>query len=129
MTDGPANRSRTIGIRILRLLLCATFLVVGVAKLSGSLETVAFFAAVGWGQWFRYFTGALDTLGAGLLLVPRWTCFGAMALVCTIGLASVLVLTRLHQNPLVPLILTSLSATLAWLTRPNRTDAGSSSSS
>jgi len=68
-----------------------------------------------------YFTGLLDIAGALLLLVPRWTCYGALVLACTIGRATVLnVLFSLHQNPLVPLMLTLLAATLAWLTRPRR---------
>ncbi len=118
-----------VAIGILRVLLVLAFFAVGAAKLTASLGTVGWFSQLGWGQWFRYLTGLLDIAGAVLLFVPRWICLGALVLACTIGTATVLnVLFPLHQNPLVPLVLTLLSATLAWLTRPHqgelRGDAG-----
>jgi putative oxidoreductase len=96
-------------------------LMIGAAKLTASLGTVGWFAQLGWGQWFRYLTGLLDVIGALLLFVPRWTCYGALVLACTIGTATVLTIAlALHQNPAVPLVLTLLAAILAWLTRPRR---------
>ncbi len=122
MTDAAPRKSR-IAIGVLRALLAVAFLAIGGAKLTGSLGTVGSFAQLGWGQWFRYLTGLLDIAGALLLFAPAWTCYGALLLACTIGTATVLsVLLPLHQNPLVPLVLTSLAATLAWLTRRRRPD-------
>ena len=63
-----------------------------------------------WGQWFRYVTALLDVIGALRLFVPRWTRYGALLLVCTIGLATLLSVVRLYQNRAVPLILTLLAA-------------------
>jgi uncharacterized membrane protein YphA (DoxX/SURF4 family) len=108
---------RRIAIWVLRVLLGLAFLTIGVAKLTGTLNTVKTFEAFGWGQWFRYLTGLLDLAGALLVLVPRWTFYGALLLSCTIGLATVLSLTRpIDFWP--ALSLTLLAATLAWLTRP-----------
>ncbi len=116
-----ASGKRRIAVGVLRVLLIVAFLTIGAAKLTASLGTVGWFAQLGWGQWFRYVTGLLDIAGALLLFVPRWTYYGALVLACTIGTATVLnVLFPLHQNPLVPLVLTLLAATLVWLTRPRR---------
>jgi len=118
MTE-TASRRRLIAIWILRALLGLAFLAIGTAKLTGSLHTVQTFTAFGWGQWFRYLTGILDLTGALLVFVPRWTCYGALLLTCTVGLATVLSLKR--PPDLWPaLSLTLLAATLAWLTRPRR---------
>ena len=111
------GRKCRIAIWVLRVLLGLAFLTIGVAKLTGTLHTVQTFEAFGWGQWFRYLTGLLDLAGALLVLVPRWTFYGALLLSCTIGLAAVLSLRRpIDFWP--ALSLTLLAATLAWQTRP-----------
>jgi putative oxidoreductase len=111
------GRKRRIAIYVLRVLLGLAFLTIGVAKLTGTLYTVETFEAFGWGQWFRYLTGLLDLAGALLVFVPRWTFYGALLLTCTVGLATVLSLTR-PTDFWPALSLTLLAATLAWLTRP-----------
>jgi hypothetical protein len=105
-----------------------TFLTVGIAKLTGTGNTVEYFAAIGWGQWFRFATAVCDLAGATLLFVPRWTCYGAMLLTATVGMATLISITRLQGDPAwggsemvaVPFVLTGLAALLAWLTRPGR---------
>ena len=92
------------------------------------MGTVEFFAAIGWGQWFRYVGGLLDLAGVILLFVPRWTRYGAIVLACTVGLGTVLSFTLWRNDPttwswvivLVPLVLTLLAIGLVWLTRPQR---------
>lgn len=111
---------RLWAVWVLRVALGLAFLALGAAKLTGAAQTVELFAAIGWGQWFRYLTGALDVAGAVVLFVPRWTCYGAVLLACTVGSAAMFCVLQLHQNPAVPLALTLLAATLAWLTRPRR---------
>lgn len=77
------------------------------------------FANIGWGQWFRYFTGGLDLLGAVLVLLPRSAFYGALLLMCTVGFAVVLTVAgRIHDSLVPPLALTVLAATVGWLTRP-----------
>ncbi len=80
-----ASKGRTIAIWVLRVVLGLTLLAIGAAKLTGAAQTVQLFAAIGWGQWFRDLTGLLDVAGAVLLFVPRWTCYGAVLLACTVG--------------------------------------------
>jgi putative oxidoreductase len=85
------------------------------------MGTIPFFDAVGSGQWFRYVSGALDTAGALLIFVPRWTSLGALIITCTVGLGTFLCLTKALYNPIFPLVMTLLAATLvglAWQPKP-----------
>jgi putative oxidoreductase len=76
MTEIARNR-HTIATSVFRLALGLGFLAIGAAKLTGSLQTVETFAAIGWGQWFRYVMGLLDIIGALALLVPQWLVWSA----------------------------------------------------
>lgn len=44
---------------------------------------VEVFATIGYGDWLRYVTGALQIAGAALLLIPRTALIGAMMLALT----------------------------------------------
>lgn len=77
MTETAGTR-RMIAISVFRLALGLGFLAIGAAKLTGSLNTVETFAAIGWGQWLRYMMGLLDIIGALLLLVPQWVVWAAV---------------------------------------------------
>jgi putative oxidoreductase len=46
-------------------------------------EWVRVFAAIGLGEWFRYFTGAMQIVGGVLFLIPRTATLGALLLACT----------------------------------------------
>lgn len=126
-TSTSAKR-QTVVARVLRVILGLAFLLIGVTKLTGTVHTVDYFGAIGWGQWFRYLTGALDVAGAALLFMPRYAFYGALVLISSVGTATVLSVTVLRGNPfwgglgmvLQPLLLTSLTVALAWLTCPPR---------
>jgi putative oxidoreductase len=121
MTSQTTGKARLIITWILRVLLGVTFLGIGIEKLTGTMGTIPFFDAVGWGQWFRYASGALDTAGALLIFVPRWTSLGALIITCTVGLGTFLCLTKALYNPIFPLVMTLLAATLvglAWQPKP-----------
>jgi putative oxidoreductase len=128
MTTEASGKGRTIAVWALRVVLGLVFLAVGTTKLTGTGNTIEYFTAIGWGQWFRYLTGVLDIAGSVLLFVPRWTCYGAIVLACSVGTGTLISLTVLRGNPTwggpemvaVPLVLTLLAAALAWLTRPRR---------
>jgi putative oxidoreductase len=83
-----ASKERTIPLWMFRVLRGLLFLAIGATKLTGTWDTVAYFATIGWGQWFRYLTGLLDVTGAALLFVPRWTFYGALILTCTVATAT-----------------------------------------
>lgn len=108
---------------IFRAVIGLIFLVIGVEKLTGTMGTIPFFDAIGWGQWLRYASGAVDTVGALLVFVPRFTSLGAFMITCSVGLGTFLCYTKGVFNPAFPLVMTLLAATLVWLgwrSRPAR---------
>ncbi len=115
MNSNTTRKVRLIITWFLRVLLGLTFLGIGIEKLTGTMGTIPFFAAIGWGQWFRYASGALDTAGALLIFMPRWTSYGALIITGTVGLGTILCFTMALYNPIFPLAMTLLAATLAWL--------------
>jgi len=118
MPPQPTGKPRQILTWILRVLLGVVFLGIGIEKLTGTMGTIPFFAAIGWGQWFRYASGAADTAGALLIFVPRWTSYGAIIITCTVGLGTYLCFTLPLYSPIFPLVMTMLAATLAGLAWP-----------
>ena len=80
MTDvaSAAPRTQTIATWALRAALAALFLFAAVMKLMGQPMMVQEFDAVGLGQWFRYFTGALELVGGIALLIPSLSVLGAL---------------------------------------------------
>src|SRR3979490_3056801 len=69
----PTSRSKVIGLWVLKIVFALAFIAAGGAKIYGPPAMVAEFDAVGLGQWFRYFTAALEIIGAILLLTPHAT--------------------------------------------------------
>ena len=55
----------------------------GLAKLAGAEMMVQTFDAVGFGQWFRYVTGAIEVGSAIALWIPGLQAYAAGLLVCT----------------------------------------------
>ncbi len=99
-----------------RLLLGLFFVADGVIKLTGISKTVQLFERIGWGQWFRYFTGAVVLVGGVVMLLRlRWTFAGAVACACTVGTGALLYGFKLHRDPTLPTVLTALTAGLAVL--------------
>ncbi|MBV8977170.1 MAG: DoxX family protein [Alphaproteobacteria bacterium] len=78
-------RAKQVAIWILRGLLAAVFVAAGTMKLIGVPRMVQEFGLIGFGQWFRFFTAAIEILGATLLFAPAARLWGALILlgVCT----------------------------------------------
>ena len=64
----------------LRILLSIAFLGAGGSKLVGVDMMVMTFDQIGWGQGFRYLTGAIEVIGVVLLWLPRRQVIGAAVL-------------------------------------------------
>ena len=47
--------------------------------------------------------------------MPRWTSYGALIITCTVGLGTILCITKALYNPIFPLAMTLLAATLVGL--------------
>lgn len=101
-----------------RLLLVLAFGAAGLAKLAGVPMMVQVFDAIGFGQWFRYLTGAIEVAGALLLLVTATGFFAALLLTATMVGGTATHLFLIGGNPLPALLLGLLSAFVAWRLRP-----------
>jgi hypothetical protein len=101
-----------------RIALVAAFIFIGTSKFSDNprSEWVRIFERIGWGQWFRYFTGAVQVTGAALMLVRPTLTAGAFLLACTmIGAMIVdLIVMRSPGYVLVPGALLGIVAA-TWL--------------
>ena len=76
------------------------FLIFGAEKLSSGPHApwVVFFGQVGVGQWLRYFTGAVEVLGAALVLFPRTVTAGLTVLSCAM-VGAILILVLVIRQP------------------------------
>lgn len=99
---------------LVRLLLTVAFLAAGSAKLSGNPMMVQVFAAVGLGQWFRYFTGGLEVAGALGLLNGHTAGLAAVMLSLVMAGAVLAHLFILGGSSAAPAILLGLSAWVAY---------------
>jgi putative oxidoreductase len=111
----PTQRRIVWGIR---MLLALAFGAAGIAKLAGVPQMVQVFDAIGFGQWFRYLTGAVEIGGAVLLLVPAAGFFGGLLLAATMAGAVATHLVLIGGSPAPALVLGLLSAFVAWRQRP-----------
>jgi len=68
-----------------RVALALAFVFVGYTKFDNDphSEWVKIFEQIGFGRWFRYFTGAMQITGALLMLTPWTLTIGAAMLACT----------------------------------------------
>ncbi len=72
-----ASKGKTIAAWLVSALLAALFLMAGVSKLLGAEAHVEHFAHWGYPGWFRIVVGAVETISAVLLIVPRTLALGA----------------------------------------------------
>ena len=99
---------------VLQIGAAAMFLMAAYSKLSGDEMMVQVFDKVGLGQWFRYLTGALEVVGAILLLTPWFSGLGALLLVAVMLGAVASHLFILGGSPLMAIVLLLVTAIIAW---------------
>ena len=107
------SRVKSAGLWFLQAASAAIFVMAGVAKLTGAGSMVQAFAAVGLGQWLRYFTGVLEVVGAVALLVPAFAGVGAVWLTAVMVGAVIAHLAVLGGNPALPVALLVAMAIVA----------------
>ena len=116
-------------VPVLRWALVFEFVGAAVMKLSGQPATVALFAGVGFGQWFRYAVASYELTGAILLAYPRTTIIGAAALsALMVGAArtEIMILDRMPLSSAVTLAgLITLVVLVRQLARPSRVNCRS----
>ena len=118
----PLPRWASLALRALQILAALAFLAAGGAKLAGVPDMVAMFEAMGFGQWFRYFTGLYEVAGAVLLLVPRTAWVGAAMFVMQMAAAVVVHVALVGGSPVPAIVLLLVSAVILWYRRPGRRD-------
>jgi uncharacterized membrane protein YphA (DoxX/SURF4 family) len=101
------GRAATIALWTLQILFAAFFAFAAIPKLLGDPTAVESFETIGFGQWFRYLTGAVELAGAIGLLIPRLSGLAAL------GLAGVMVGATLTNLFLVPDMAVAAIATVA----------------
>jgi putative oxidoreductase len=114
-----------IGIWMLSAFLAFVFLMAGVPKLAGAEGHVRHFVTWGYPDWFRLVVGAVETVSAALLLVPRLSSqlafYGALGIVAIMAGATYTHVVRVPEEagraPLTLGLLTA-AAVVAWARRP-----------
>ncbi|WP_310620451.1 DoxX family protein [Flexibacterium corallicola] len=101
----------------LRVLLTLVFVGSGGAKLIGVPEMVEGFETLGSGQWFRYFTGLVEVVGATLLWWPNRQAFGASLLGATMIGATLIHWFIIGPSAVPAIILGLLCAAVLYLYR------------
>jgi putative oxidoreductase len=71
----------TVALWTVQVVLAAFFIFASAPKLLGDPATVAAFDSIGFGDWFRYLTGACELAGAIGLLIPALSGLAALGLV------------------------------------------------
>lgn len=78
---GTRKRGMAIALWALQILLGVVFIgIKALPDLSGNEGSVKVFAAIGVGQWLRYFVGTVELIGGLGLLVPRLSGLAAAGL-------------------------------------------------
>ena len=107
------GKALNIALWVAQLGGAAMFVLSGFGKVSGAAPMVAFFGAMGLGQWFRYFTGATELIGAALLLVPSFAGVGGLLLSATM-VGAVLTHALMGGSPVAALVLLAAMGFVTW---------------
>jgi len=111
----PSTKARTALLWTLSVLSAAMLVLSGTLKLAGVPVMVQLFSAIGFGQWFRYLTGAIEVVGAILLLVPSLALAGAVPLAATMFFAVLTHLFLVGGSPAAAFLLLVATTTVGWL--------------
>jgi len=104
-----------------RIAVVLAFVFIGGTKFVGDPngEWYKIFERIGWGQWFRYVTGAIQVAGALLMLTPWTLTVGAAMLACTMVGAAFVDIFVMHAAgfALAPLALLGMVAAVWYAGR------------
>jgi putative oxidoreductase len=81
---------------MMRGAIALAFILFGADKLSAGW--IALFQQIGIGQWFRYFTGAVEVLGGLFVLIPKTVSLG-LAILCSTMASAALILAFIIHRP------------------------------
>lgn len=111
------SRTTVIVLWVLRALVAAMFLAAAFMKLTSQPMMVAEFDQVGLGQWFRYFTGALELIGGIGILWPRFSAPAALLLLLVDAGAFVAQVAVLHMDWIHTVVIAIIIGGVIYLQR------------
>lgn len=122
-TPKARRRAADVAVWTIQILLAAFLLIASaMPKFAGQKDAVETFTKIGWGQWFRYFTGTCEAAGAIGLVIPRLATPAAIGLIgLMIGAVLTQVLVLAPAWALLPAAYAVLFAVIAWYRRPQAT--------
>jgi putative oxidoreductase len=109
-----SRRRRALALELTEVALAAVFFLVGGAKLIGRADMLTLFHAIGFGEWFRYLTGAIEVGGAALMVVPIASGASAIVLGALMIAATFVELLVLHRPPIAAAACLSAHSYVAW---------------
>ena len=112
----PSNKMNIV-IWVLRVLIAALFLFAAFGKLTSNPMMVEEFGKVGLGDWFRYFTGVLEVVGAAALVTPAISGFGALLLLCVDAGAFVAQVAVIHSDWIHTIVIGAILMALVYWQR------------
>jgi putative oxidoreductase len=114
------ERRSVLGDWVLRGGIAVLFVFFGAQKFSSDAgsEWVKIFQQIGFGQWFRYFTGVVEVVGGLLVLVP-WTATAGLAILATTMFGAVIIDAFVIGNPVFSIFPGAFLVALiaVWLNR------------
>ncbi|MEU8401394.1 DoxX family protein [Nonomuraea sp. NPDC048892] len=114
----PTRRGTTrvgnVALWGLQIVLAGFFLMSAMGKFGNAEPAASTFAAIGWGDWFRNLTGALEVAGAVGLLVPRLAGVAGLAFVGLTACAALVEAFVSGGGVFLPLAVLVLCAVIAW---------------
>ena len=110
------TRAKTALSWMLQIPLAAMFFYAGSQKLMNDPMMVQFFGSIGFGQWFRYFTGTIEVISAAGLLVPRLAPLAALLLMAVM-VGAVTAHLVVGGSPMVPIVLFFALGAVVYLRR------------
>jgi putative oxidoreductase len=119
----PGESRNQIADWVLRGAIALVFVLFGLEKFPSAPGTpwVKLFQQIGFGPWFRYFTGVVEIIGAALVLIP-WTARAGLALLAATMASAALILDFVIGRPADSIISSGFFIGLAafWWTRRSR---------
>ncbi|NKY43934.1 DoxX family protein [Nocardia cerradoensis] len=121
VTTTRPGRIRNRVLWTLQIVLGLFFVIAsGLPKVVGQSDAVRIFHDIGWGDWFRYFTGLVEISGGIGLLVPRlsWLAAAGLSITMVCAAATQAFVMDAPAGAIFPLVLMAVFAWIAYERRP-----------
>lgn len=107
------GRAGNIALWVLQVLLALGFAFSAFGKFAGDPMMVELYHNIGWGDWFRHFTGVVEVAVAVGLLIPRLSGLAALGLV-GVMIGAVVTHLTIGGTPVPAILFGVLAGIVAW---------------